>query len=70
MASGNSKKRSIRPVRPGTNLFVLLNCDNIEKFSDFCLKNVKFGLKDHITIHMPQRSSKIVLVRLTANRNA
>ena len=24
----------------------------------------------HITIHMPQRTSKILLVRLTANRNA
>ena len=46
------------------------NKEQIDSQKGFFRKKTKFVLKKRITIHMPQRTSKILLVRLTANRNA
>ena len=39
-------------------------------FGNICSQNEVNCIGDIITIHMPQRTSKILLVRLTAKRNA
>ena len=36
IANGNTKKRSNAPTRLGTKLFIGLNCEKCDKFSNFC----------------------------------
>ena len=52
-------------------------CPNLDPIDIDCFSTLEFFLSTRltcasptITIHMPQRTSKILLVRLTANRNA
>ena len=46
---GIQQKRSIRPIRSGTEKLARLNCQKRRKIQRFLFENVKFGLADQIS---------------------